>query len=129
PCATSWCATSSGPAGGWRPPPARPRRAGPRRGGARAAGAEHGGAGHLPQHLHRGPRRLRGQGRAPGAAPGVISPPAVLARRFVAGETAEAALAAGRRLPDRGIKATFDLLGEDVPDRDAGRRSADGNTD
>jgi proline dehydrogenase len=59
----------------------------------------------------------------------VISPPAVLARRFVAGETAEAAIAAGRRLHERGIKATFDLLGEDVLDRDAARRSAEANKD
>jgi proline dehydrogenase len=59
----------------------------------------------------------------------VISPPAVLARRFVAGETAEEAVAAGRRLHDRGIKATFDLLGEDVLDEDAARRSAEANKD
>jgi proline dehydrogenase len=57
----------------------------------------------------------------------VISPPAILARRFVAGETAEDAIAAGRRLQARGIKATFDLLGEDVRDRDAARRSAEAN--
>jgi len=59
----------------------------------------------------------------------VISPPAILARRFVAGETAEAAIAAGRRLHERGIKATFDLLGEDVLDEDAARRSAEANQD
>jgi proline dehydrogenase len=58
----------------------------------------------------------------------VISPPAILARRFVAGETAEEAIEAGRRLHARGIKATFDLLGEDVLDRDAARRSAEANT-
>jgi len=57
----------------------------------------------------------------------VISPPAILARRFVAGETAEDAIAVGRRLHARGIKATFDLLGEDVLDRDAARRSAEAN--
>jgi proline dehydrogenase len=57
----------------------------------------------------------------------VISPPAVLARRFVAGETAEDAIAVGRRLHARGIKATFDLLGEDVIDREAARRSAEAN--
>jgi proline dehydrogenase len=57
----------------------------------------------------------------------VISPPAVLARRFVAGETAEEAIQAGRRLHARGIKATFDLLGEDVLDRGAARRSAEAN--
>jgi proline dehydrogenase len=50
-----------------------------------------------------------------------------LARRFVAGETAESAIAAGRRLHDKGIRATFDLLGEDVLDRDAARRCAEAN--
>jgi proline dehydrogenase len=48
----------------------------------------------------------------------------VLARRFVAGETAEDVIEAGRRLHDRGILATFDLLGEDVLDRAAAERSA-----
>jgi proline dehydrogenase len=57
----------------------------------------------------------------------VISPPAILARRFVAGETAEEAIEAGRRLHARRIKATFDLLGEDVLDRAAARRSAAAN--
>jgi proline dehydrogenase len=57
----------------------------------------------------------------------VISPPAILARRFVAGETAEEAIKVGRRLHARGIDATFDLLGEDVLDRDAARRSAEAN--
>ncbi len=52
---------------------------------------------------------------------------AFLARRFVAGETPEAAIAAGRRLQARGIRATFDLLGEDVTDRQAAVRSADAN--
>jgi proline dehydrogenase len=50
-----------------------------------------------------------------------------LARRFVAGETAEDAVAVGRRLQRRGIRATFDLLGEDVLDRDAARRCAEAN--
>ncbi len=50
-----------------------------------------------------------------------------LARRFVAGETAAAAVAVGRRLHAKGIKATFDLLGEDVLDREAARRSAEAN--
>jgi proline dehydrogenase len=59
----------------------------------------------------------------------VISPPAILARRFVAGKTAQDAIAAGRRLHERGIKATFDLLGEDVLDKDAARRSAEANKD
>jgi len=57
----------------------------------------------------------------------VISPPAILARRFVAGETAEEAIEAGRRLHARRIKATFDLLGEDVLDREAAPRSAEAN--
>jgi proline dehydrogenase len=50
-----------------------------------------------------------------------------LARRFVAGETAEAAIAAGVKLKARGINATFDLLGEDVLDREAAQRSAEAN--
>jgi len=57
----------------------------------------------------------------------VISPPAILARRFVAGETAADAIAVGRRLHARGIDVTFDLLGEDVLDREAARRSAEAN--
>ena len=51
----------------------------------------------------------------------------LLARRFVAGETAESAIAAGRSLGSRGIRATFDLLGEDVHDALAARRVADAN--
>jgi proline dehydrogenase len=43
----------------------------------------------------------------------------------VAGETAAEAVAAGRKLQARGIKATFDLLGEDVLDREAARRTAE----
>lgn len=50
-----------------------------------------------------------------------------LAGRFVAGETAQDAVAAGRRLRARGIKATFDHLGEDVLDRETARRAADAN--
>jgi proline dehydrogenase len=50
--------------------------------------------------------------------------PTILARRFVAGETPEAAVAAGKKLRARGINATFDLLGEDVLDQEAARRSA-----
>lgn len=51
-----------------------------------------------------------------------------LARRFVAGETPQTAIAAGVQLHAKGIKATFDLLGEDVLDREAARRSAEANT-
>jgi proline dehydrogenase len=50
-----------------------------------------------------------------------------LAKRFVAGETAEKAVDAGVALRKRGITATFDLLGEDVLDREAAIRSADAN--
>jgi proline dehydrogenase len=48
-----------------------------------------------------------------------------LARRFVAGETPQDAIGAGKRLKEKGIKATFDLLGEDVLDREAARRAAE----
>jgi len=47
-----------------------------------------------------------------------------LAKRFVAGEQAPDAVRAGQRLGQRGIKATFDMLGEDVLDQDAARRCA-----
>jgi proline dehydrogenase len=50
-----------------------------------------------------------------------------LARRFVAGEDPEDAIAAGLALRRRGIAATFDLLGEDVDDREKARRSAECN--
>ncbi|MGD8897981.1 MAG: proline dehydrogenase family protein [Acidobacteriota bacterium] len=48
-----------------------------------------------------------------------------LARRFVAGEEPREAVQVGERLQARGIKATFDKLGEDVHDREAARRAAD----
>ncbi|PYQ40575.1 MAG: proline dehydrogenase [Acidobacteria bacterium] len=51
----------------------------------------------------------------------------MLARRFVAGPDPESAIAAGRQLHARGIGATFDLLGEDVLDREAAVRSAEAN--
>ena len=50
-----------------------------------------------------------------------------LARRFVAGETADKAVEAGVALKKRGISSTFDLLGEDVFDREAAIRSAEAN--
>jgi proline dehydrogenase len=50
-----------------------------------------------------------------------------LARRFVAGEDPEDAIAAGVALRRRGIFATFDLLGEDVDDRAKAERSAECN--
>jgi proline dehydrogenase len=58
-----------------------------------------------------------------------VNPPAIFARRFVAGSTPDAAIAVGRALHARGINSTFDLLGEDVLDRDAARRSAEANKD
>jgi proline dehydrogenase len=57
----------------------------------------------------------------------VVQPPAILARRFVAGEGPEDAIRAGQRLRAKGIDATFDLLGEDVLDRAAAVRSARAN--
>jgi proline dehydrogenase len=57
----------------------------------------------------------------------VISPPAILARRFVAGAAPEDAIRAGLALHARGIKATFDLLGEDVFEKEAARRTAAAN--
>src|SRR5262245_11375836 len=49
---------------------------------------------------------------------------AFLARRFLAGEQPQDAIAAGARLHKKGIRATFDLLGEDVLDREAALRAA-----
>jgi proline dehydrogenase len=48
-----------------------------------------------------------------------------LARRFVAGETPQSAIEVGRALHRKAIKATFDLLGEDVLDREAAKRAAE----
>jgi proline dehydrogenase len=50
---------------------------------------------------------------------------AFLAQRFVAGETASSAIEAGKKLHAKGIKTTFDLLGEDVLDREAAVRAAE----
>ena len=50
-----------------------------------------------------------------------------LAKRFVAGEDPDDAVAAGVALKARGIDATFDLLGEDVDDRAAALRIAEAN--
>ncbi len=47
-----------------------------------------------------------------------------LARRFVAGEGPGDAVRVGERLQLKGIRATFDKLGEDVSDRKAAERSA-----
>jgi len=50
-----------------------------------------------------------------------------LAKRFVAGEDPDDAVAAGVALKARGINATFDMLGEDVDDRAAALRIAEAN--
>ena len=55
--------------------------------------------------------------------------PGILAKRFIAGDGPDDAIAAGRALHARGIYSTFDLLGEDVLDREAARRSAEANKD
>jgi proline dehydrogenase len=47
-----------------------------------------------------------------------------LARRFVAGETPREAVRVGERLQAKGIRATFDKLGEDVHDVEAAERAA-----
>ena len=44
-----------------------------------------------------------------------------VARRFVAGETLVEAVAVIRRLNERGLLATFDLLGENVTNADEAR--------
>ena len=48
-----------------------------------------------------------------------------LARRFVAGESIDAAVAAVRALNSAGMSATLDFLGEDVFERDAAMRTRD----
>lgn len=52
-----------------------------------------------------------------------MNPLTFLARRFVAGERPQDAVRAGERLAARGIKATFDKLGEDVHDPAAAERA------
>jgi proline dehydrogenase len=54
-----------------------------------------------------------------------MNPLTIFARRFVAGERPQDAVRAGERLQARGIKATFDKLGEDVLDAGAARRATD----
>jgi proline dehydrogenase len=51
----------------------------------------------------------------------------LLASRFVAGETSERAISAGLKLRAQGLRATFDLLGEDVKDAASARRIAAAN--
>jgi proline dehydrogenase len=54
-----------------------------------------------------------------------MNPLTIFARRFVAGERPQDAVRVGERLLAKGIKATFDKLGEDVLDAEAARRATD----
>ena len=56
-----------------------------------------------------------------------MQPPAILARRVVAGAAPEDAIRAGVELKSRGINSTFDLLGEDVFEKPAAERTAQAN--
>jgi proline dehydrogenase len=58
-----------------------------------------------------------------------MNPLTIFARRFVAGERPRDAVRAGEQLHAKGIKATFDKLGEDVLDQEAARRAADAARD
>lgn len=58
-----------------------------------------------------------------------MNPLTVFAGRFVAGEKPQDAVRAGERLHARGIKATFDKLGEDVRDEGAAKRATDAAKD
>jgi len=58
-----------------------------------------------------------------------MNPLTIFARRFVAGERPPDAVRVGERLHAKGIKATFDKLGEDVLDREAARRATDASKD
>ena len=49
----------------------------------------------------------------------------LMARRFVAGRTAEAAVCAVKKLNAQNISVTLDILGEDVADRAEARKAAD----
>ena len=54
-----------------------------------------------------------------------MNPLTLFARRFVAGERPQDAVRAGQQLQAKGIKATFDKLGEDVNDAAAAGRATD----
>jgi len=54
-----------------------------------------------------------------------MNPLTIFARRFVAGERPQDAVRAGQRLQARGIKVTFDKLGEDVNDAQAAGRATE----
>jgi proline dehydrogenase len=54
-----------------------------------------------------------------------VNPLTIFASRFVAGERPQDAIRAGERLLAKGIKATFDKLGEDVEDAAAAKRATE----
>ena len=54
-----------------------------------------------------------------------MNPLTIFAKRFVAGEQPQDAVRAGERLLAKGIKATFDKLGEDVLDAGAAKRATE----
>ena len=58
-----------------------------------------------------------------------MNPLTIFAQRFVAGERPQDAVRAGERLHAKGIKATFDKLGEDVLDQEAARRATEAAKD
>jgi len=58
-----------------------------------------------------------------------MNPLTIFARRFVAGERPQDAVRVGERLHAKGIKATFDKLGEDVLDKEAAKRATDAAKD
>jgi proline dehydrogenase len=58
-----------------------------------------------------------------------MNPLTIFARRFVAGERPQDAVRVGERLHAKGIKATFDKLGEDVLDREAATRATEASKD
>jgi proline dehydrogenase len=58
-----------------------------------------------------------------------MNPLTILARRFVAGERPPDAVRVGERLHAKGIKATFDKLGEDVLDQAAAKRATEAAKD
>jgi len=58
-----------------------------------------------------------------------MNPLTILARRFVAGERPQDAVRVGERLNAKGIKATFDKLGEDVLDQAAAKRATEAAKD
>jgi len=58
-----------------------------------------------------------------------MNPLTIFASRFVAGERPEDAIRAGERLHAKGIKATFDKLGEDVTDAPAAKRATEASVE